>query len=263
MTAAGPIRRWLSSARKAARSRRVVTVHDGPAAGLRIGLRHASADYGRETNELPVQMAFQDHVRAGHTVYDVGSNVGFFALLAARLVGEQGAVHAFEAVPACSSALQQNVRRNGFTNVAVHALAVSDRIGDVELMQGHHPGGATISAPDRPRDYRASLIVPSVTIDGMVAGGIEPPDFVKIDVEGAEVEVLRGMAATIERHGPVVLCELDDPTDAGIDAKVGRVSALLEGYGYEVRTLDRSYESSRSRVVHLLATRGGAAADPD
>jgi FkbM family methyltransferase len=238
----------------------VVTVADGPAAGLRIGLRYASADYGRETNELPVQLAFQDHVRAGDTVYDVGSNVGFFALLAARLVGAQGTVHAFEAVPACSSALERNVRRNGFTNVAVHNVAVSDHTGEIELLQGHHPGGATISPRDRPRDYTGSILVPGATIDGMVTDGMQPPDFVKIDVEGAEVEVLRGMATTIDRHGPIVLCELDDPTDEGIARKVGDVTALLEGCGYEVGTLDRSYEHSRSRVVHLLASRPSPAA---
>jgi FkbM family methyltransferase len=237
---------------------RVVTVAEGPAAGLRIGLRHASADYGRVTNELPVQSAFAEVIRPGQTVYDVGSNVGFFALLAARLVGEAGVVHAFEAAPECSRALERNVRRNGFTNVTVHAVAVSDRSGEVELMQGRHPGGATIAEADRPRDHRRSIVVPCVTVDDLVAGGTAPPDFVKIDVEGAEAAVLGGMATTLERHPPVVLCELDDPTEEGIGAKVERVRTILDERGYGIEELAPSYEGSRSRVVHLLARPGSA-----
>jgi FkbM family methyltransferase len=145
------------------------------------------------------------------------------------------------------------VRRNSFGNVTVHAVAVSDRSGEVELMQGRHPGGATIAEADRPRDHRRSIVVPSVTVDDLVAGGTAPPDFVKIDVEGAEAAVLGGMGTTLRRHSPVVLCELDDPTDDGIAAKVERVRTVLDGHGYGIEQLDPSYEGSRSQVVHLLA----------
>jgi hypothetical protein len=107
-----------------------------------------------------------------------------------------------------------------------------------------------------------TLTVPAVSIDAVVAAGAEPPDFVKIDVEGAEAAVLHGMATTIDRHRPIVLCELDDPTDAGITRKVGQVTSVLEGRGYEVSTLDPSYERTRSRVVHLLATPSRPAAAP-
>jgi FkbM family methyltransferase len=258
LSLSGTLRRTLGTVRKELRSLRVVTVAEGPAAGLRIGLRHASADYGRVTNELPVQSAFADVIRPGQTVYDIGSNVGFFALLAARLVGEGGAVHAFEAAPECSRALERNVRRNGFGNVTVHPFAVSDRSGEVELMQGRHPGGATIAESDRPRDHRRSIVVRSVTIDELVAGGTAPPDFVKIDVEGAEASVLAGMTTTISERPPVVLCELDDPTEKGIAVKVERVRAILDEHGYGIEELDPSYAGSRSRVVHLLARPGSA-----
>lgn len=245
---------------------RVVTVGAGPAAGLRIGLRHASADYGDGTNELPVQLAFQRSIRPGQTVFDVGSNVGFFALLAARLVGPGGSVHAFEAVPACAKALSRNVARNGFANVTVHAVAVGQQRGQIELMQGRHPGGATTSTADRPQSYVGSILVPSVALDEMIAAAELPtPDFVKIDVEGAEPEVLRGMETTLARAAPIVVCELDDPTDEGAATKVDRVRQILERHRYRIEELEPSYEASRSRVVHLVAAvdgAPGAAAEP-
>ena len=248
------MRRLASRAKRGLLSFRVVTIGAGPAAGLRIGLRHASADYGPGTNELPVQLAFRDMIEPGQTVFDVGSNVGFFAILAARLVGPTGSVHAFEAVPACAKALSRNAARNGFTNVTVHAVAVGDRQGEIELLQGRHPGGATTSQADRPQSYTGSIVVPVVALDVMIAEAELPvPDFVKIDVEGAEPQVLAGMEVTLAEASPAVLCELDDPTDEGAAAKVDRVRQTLQRHGYHVEELDRSYEDSRSRVVHLLA----------
>lgn len=233
----------------------MVTVRHGPAAGLRFSLHLASADYGNGHNESPVQRAFCDHAGWGDTVYDIGANVGFFSCLAARLVGSDGAVHAFEAVPACAEALRRNIDRNRFAQVTVHAVAVGDRDGPVEVLQGRHPGGATISERDRPRDLQRTVTVPCVVIDDLVdAGDLTPPDFVKIDVEGAEPEVLRGMQRTLARHHPVVLCELDDPTTAGLATKIGEVGGMLSDAGYEVVELERSYPDSRSEVVHLLAT---------
>jgi FkbM family methyltransferase len=252
----GAVRRTASSAKHAVLSRRVVTVRHGPAAGLRFSLRMASADYGDGLNEMPVQKAFCEHVTWGQTVFDIGSNVGFFACLAARLVGSDGEVHAFEAVPACARALERNVARNGFGQVEVHEMAVSDRAGSVEVLQGRHPGGATISVRDRPTDLQGTVTARCATIDDMIeAGDIPRPDFVKIDVEGAEPEVLSGMRETLGRDGPVILCELDARTSDGLAVKVAEVRALLDEAGYGVEELERSYVDSRSEVVHLLAVR--------
>ncbi len=248
------IRRLAGKTKRLVMARRVVTVRTGPAAGLRIGLHLASADYGAGTNESPVQQVFVDHLRPGQVVYDIGANVGFFALLGARLVGVDGAVHAFEASPRCARALERNKARNHFEQISIHPVAVRGRAGPVELFQGRHPGGATVSERDRPADLRSVAIVPGLTIDGLVdQQGLPPPNLVKIDVEGAEVEVIRGMSALIERHHPVVVCEIDDRTEGALDAKRRQVTDALEDLGYELADLQPSYSGSRSLVVHLLA----------
>jgi hypothetical protein len=66
------------------------------------------------------------------------------------------------------------------------------------------------------------------------------------------------MATTLAQRPPVVLCELDDPTEQGIAAKLERVRTVLDAHGDGIEELEPSYEGSRSRVVHLLARPGQA-----
>lgn len=187
-------------------------------------------------------------------MFDIGSNVGFFALVAARLVGEGGMVHAFEASPRCARSLERNVRRNSLPQVVVHATAVGRQSGWVQLHEGRHPGGATTSEPNLPGDYTGTITVPCVSIDDLVGSGqLAPPSMVKIDVEGAETDVLDGMCSVLEANRPVVICELDDLTDDGLARKRVEVAHRLESLGYRVDELAPSYPRSRSRVVHLVA----------
>lgn len=246
--------RQASRLKRATLGRRVVSVRSGPAEGLKVGLHLASADYSSGDNERPVQDALATHLEPGHTLYDVGSNVGFFALLGARLVGPTGAVHAFEAVPECARALERNRKRNRFEQISVHQVAVGRRSGPVQVYQGRHPGGATISARDQPSELVSTITVPAVTIDELVSAGDLPlPDLVKIDVEGAEADVLAGMTETMDRARPVILYELDDSDADGLEAKRHEVSQFLDPLGYHQHQLDPSYPSSRSLVVHVLA----------
>ena len=67
------------------------------------------------------------------TVFDVGANVGPYALVAARRVGDRGSVHAFEPTPKSAAGLRRNVGLNGLTNVVVNEVAVSDTAGEVNL----------------------------------------------------------------------------------------------------------------------------------
>ena len=90
----------------------VSTVRQGPAAGLRFGSRNASADYASGRNEATVQEAVAGHLRPGSVFFDVGANVGFFTLLAARAVGPRGHIVAVEPMPENVAALRRNLERN-------------------------------------------------------------------------------------------------------------------------------------------------------
>ncbi|MGQ0679418.1 MAG: FkbM family methyltransferase [Actinomycetota bacterium] len=222
--------------------------------GLRISLRRASADYLEGTNELPVQFALRSHLQSGGVFYDIGSNVGFFALIAARLVGRAGHVYAFEPVPLNAACIRANSARNHLPNLEVVEVAVAGTSGRQLLQLSAHPGGAILAAVGTAPDALETLEVEAATLDDLIASGrIQPPTMVKIDVEGAELDVLSGMAATIRSHGPAVICELDDRNQAILERKCHTVASVLNTHGYQVSRLEVSYRLTDWQVAHLLA----------
>lgn len=235
-----------------------VRVREGVGQGLLISLRNASANYALGTNEPPVQRTLEVHLRPRDVFYDIGSNIGFFSLVAARLVGSLGRVYAFEAVPANAKRIGANAARNRFANVDVLPVAVGRQAGGtVELLLSSHPGGASLAHDEPPRDVIGTLEVPAVTIDELVgAAQIRPPSMVKIDVEGTELAVLEGMAATIATHSPVLLVELDGPDPDRVAAKLEALTDTLAKHGYAPTLLDPSYQHSGWHVVHAVAMRG-------
>jgi FkbM family methyltransferase len=237
------------------RSGGMVTVRRGVAAGLRLEMSGASADYGPGTNELPVQEALRDLLAPGTIFFDVGCNVGFFTVLAARLVGPTGSVHAFEPIPHLAASARRNAAVNGLDNVSVHAVAVADHGGQAELLLAEHPGGATLSRSDAPPDLAGVASVPVVTLDDLVARGqVPPPDVVKIDVEGAEMAVLDGMQAVLHTNRPSLLCELDSGHSETLALKVLAWRERMAAIQYVVQDLPPSYEGSAWHVYHALAT---------
>jgi FkbM family methyltransferase len=242
-------------------ARRAPKVRSGPGRGLRIGRAEASADYSHGTNELAVQTALADVLRPGDVFFDVGANVGFFAMLAARIVGPTGSALAFEPVPANVAQVRANARRNQLDNVTVFELAVGAADGTATLSLAAHPGGAALASAAPPPDPIGSIVVAVASIDALLAAGrVPPPDVVKIDVEGAEEDVLRGMATTLQEHRPVVLCEIDDRTQSALADKRLATAGRLEQAGYEIRWLDPSYDGNEWLVEHFIATPGSGEA---
>jgi FkbM family methyltransferase len=142
------------------------------------------------TWEQDVLRLLSSVVRPGMTVVDVGANIGFHTVVLSRLTGPSGRVHAFEPHPVTLELLRANLWRHGCANTTVHACAVADHAGTLELevdpegLSGTHLGAGGIH-------------VDAVTLDDALAG--VPVDVMKVDVEGAEPLVLRGAARTIAR----------------------------------------------------------------
>jgi FkbM family methyltransferase len=225
----------------------------GPAAGLRLGDQAASADYQHEANEVPVQEAIRDGLTPGAVFFDVGANVGFFSLMAARCVGPTGRVVAFEPIPTHAASIRSNAELNGLSIEVIEA-AVGDRHGGrTRLWVSQHPGGSTISTTDVPPDVTGHIDVEQVTLDGLLDRGQLPvPSVMKIDVEGAELSVLQGAANLLSSHHPRVVVEVDDATDAGLRWKRDAIVRELEQHGYQIESLPPSYAGAW-QVEHLLA----------
>jgi FkbM family methyltransferase len=167
-------------------------------------------------------------------LYDIGANIGFFTLIAARMVGAQGHVFAFEPQPRARQMLERNIAHNRFKNVSVIPYAVGASTGRAYLAVNSRLGHATAHFADEGHP------VDVVAIDDVV-GGLRPPDVVKIDVEGAEVEVLRGLHETIERYAPVIICELHGANRSASEE-------ILLNHGYSVEGIDEQ----TSGMLHLV-----------
>jgi FkbM family methyltransferase len=210
----------------------------GAGAGLRFDARGGFAGYLLGTSEPLEQEALVRLLKPGMVFYDIGANVGFYSVIAARIVGTGGHVYAFEPCAKFAVSVRRNAALNDFTNVEVIEAGVSDREGSAEFIPGPvvGPNGSVR------RDEGGS--VPLVTIDGLT---LRPPDLVMIDVEGAEVGVLRGMMRTIREHRPAIMCEVH-----WLLTEFDEVRAEIEAHGYECRTLDGSPFPTSPKHYHAL-----------
>jgi FkbM family methyltransferase len=201
-------------------------VEDGPAKGLWLRLNPRTGElYARGGGEPQVQAALVKLLRPGMTFYDVGANIGFFSLLAARIVGPTGRVVAFEADPENAARLRENVERNSFSWIELEEKAVWSTSGGTVFFGRANPeltpdrGDGHVVNGDQPN----TISVPAMALDDYVKS-TSPPDFVKVDVEGAEVEVLAGAARLLRDWKPIVLCELH--TDHNRRALLGTFTDL-------------------------------------
>src|SRR5690606_25955861 len=113
-------------------------------------------------------------------------------------------------------------------NVTVVEAAVAAEEGKLDLYVTAHPGGAVLASVGAPPDPHRVVTVPAVSIDAMVERGEAPePSVVKIDVEGAELAVLRGMERTARRLHPMIICEVDDATRERLEPRRAEVEGLL------------------------------------
>ena len=194
----------------------------------------------------------------GDVFYDVGANIGWYSLLAARKVGPHGRVLAFEPNVENAFYAHRNAQTNSFDHMTVLPIAVSDTDGWLTfLLKGScesrlDKDDTQTQSERRAKHKREHLIkgrttVPVVTLDSFVQQtSLPPPTVVKIDVEGAEVGVLRGMRGVLGDAKPSVLIELHT---TGVE-----VADALDEMGYQhaaIQTGDPTREAPY--WAHILA----------
>jgi len=152
------------------------------------------------------------------TAYDIGANIGYITLALACRMGNGGRIYAFEPAPRNVDLLNQLVALNNIEKmVHVLSLAVGETTGEQRLiMLGSSSMHFLETATDgQDTSLCHSVMVESTTLDSFVLEQNNPaPDFVKIDVEGAEALVLQGALRTLEAFSPTILIEIHGPTNA-------------------------------------------------
>lgn len=178
--------------------------------------------------EAPAAKALGAHVAAGHWAIDVGANIGFFSRILASAVSQGGKVIAVEPEPANFERLVKRLEKGG----------LASRVQTVRAAVGRTSGQAFLRiAPEHPGNHSLSrsggLPVTLVTIDDLVAAAGQPPvGLIKIDTQGAEMEVLSGAVRTLETCSPVLFIEIDRLALAGFEATPEDVVSFLESRGY-------------------------------
>jgi FkbM family methyltransferase len=159
--------------------------------------------------EPDVQKVLQEFLRPGMTLYDIGANIGFFSLLAARLAGESGKVISFEADPEIAARLREHVARNEFPNIFVQEMAVWSESRPVPFARADAATSPDLGLGhvDLSAAHSGIVEVPGVSLDDFVRGA-PAPDFIKCDAEGAEVEIFRGARKLLAEKRPIILCEM-------------------------------------------------------
>ncbi|MEH2250266.1 FkbM family methyltransferase [Nostoc sp.] len=140
---------------------------------------------------------FQQIIQEGSIVYDLGSNSGFYTILASILVGSQGKVVAFEPHPQNLHYLKQHLQLNHLENVIVIDRAVSDSSGVIQFDGSGFTGHIS---------SQGELQVETVSLDEFIdTKQIPPPNFLKIDIEGAEMLALSGAKSMLSKIHPTIL----------------------------------------------------------
>lgn len=181
--------------------------------------------------ERRVADAILGALEPGDTFVDAGANVGFFSVLASRVVGERGRVVAIEMMPDTAAMLRGNIALNGLSNVTVEQYALSSHAGETitaRVSVGKH-GQATIGRRDVP-DHLEEVSVVSATLDQLLRG-VEPK-MVKMDLEGAEKDAADGAVRTFAKVRAIVFEDWGEREDHDT------LATRLVTTGFRVRKLD-------------------------
>jgi FkbM family methyltransferase len=176
----------------------VVRIRSGELRGWRWIAGSSTNGCWLGTYEQHMQRLFRERIRPGATVFDVGANVGFFTLLASKLAGDSGRVYAFEPLPRNVDLLERHIRLNELANVHVASIAIAATSGEAHFRIAQH---ASMGGLNDGGDLR----VVTASLDDLIASGrVARPDFIKMDIEGAESDALRG-AAGLLASGPLTI----------------------------------------------------------
>lgn len=202
---------------------------------------------------------FLDTLKAGQVIFDIGANIGYYALLASKKIGSDGKVYAFEPDKNNIQVLVKNIELNNLTNIDLVQKAISDKTGFVNFKSSDlSKGDSAISA----NQSTGSVSVPAITFDDFVKENNTVPDVIKMDVEGAEILVLRGAKQFFESiQKPVSLFIEYNPQGLNEVSQIDPMELIksLEFYGFDIKYIiderkDTLIDYSANNLVDVMKT---------
>lgn len=198
-----------------------------------------------EDVEKSEQAFYNNYLKSGMTVFDIGANIGDITLMFSKLVGPTGTVHSFEATGSTFAQLEENVKLANCANVRVNHLAVADSLGSLQFYIYDQEHSRLNSLADRPLGNYGMAVSPigveevqAITVDSYCEQHkIEFIDLLKVDVEGAEYQVLKG-ANRMLREKRVRCCTFEfGQTTFDMGNKPEEIRVYLRSCGYRIRNM--------------------------
>jgi len=210
----------------------------------------------------PEMLGLRDLVQAGSVCFDIGAAAGLYTLALSQLAGPEGQVHSFEPVPFAHPLLTRVLGGRCSENVRHHPVALgiepgrgimSVPVGRRGPVTGRSFLDAGCAGQGSNAEFRSQVgvDVEVQTLDGVCAAAdLDRLDFIKIDVEGAELQVLKGGQAAIERFRPAMLVEIEDRHTARYRHPGSDVATWLRRRGYVMRTWQGSWQEADTVCRH-------------
>ena len=192
----------------------------------------------------PAKQSFlREHCRSGSTVFDLGAHIGLYTVLMARHVGEEGRVLAFEPTPGTRRELRRTILLNHVSNVQVRNEAVSRSTGEAFLNATAEPVSNANSLAPIVR-ARSQVGVRTIALDDLAVPS--RVSCLKIDIEGAELDALRGATALLDRDRPAMTIEIHPVQLRLVGHEPVEIWDLLDAIGYVM--MDGPQRLSRDEV---------------
>ena len=208
----------------------------GEAAGLELrGEERRPEVLGQGTYEPPIQQAIAANLAPGDA-FGASARISVSSASSPRAASGRAVKSMRSNLSLATPPLSQKVRvQVNSTRYGCSPKPRAPHPAVASLLLAHHIGGAALASAGAPPDISGRLEVSIVAIDDAIAQrGLRPPSLVKIDVEGAEIDVLGGMTETLRRQK--VIYEVDDATRDGLDRKARKIAELLTAAGYALET---------------------------
>ena len=191
--------------------------------------------------EYDKQQSFIQKIKPGDVVYDIGANVGFYTLIASKLITNTGRVYAFEPLPRNLIYLKKHIELNHITNVEIFDVALSDTVGMLSFQEGPSHAMGRIS-------QAGSLQVKSTTVDKSFSEhNMKPPTHLKIDVEGGESKALLGSEQLLKNYSPQLFVAIHGSDQYQL------CTQILTNWGYQIEILEHPTKPNRKASFDIIA----------
>jgi len=208
-------------------------------------------------------------IKKGDVVLDLGAHIGYFTLIFAKLVGENGKVYAFEPSPDNYSLLKKNVQVNGYNNVILVKNGVSNKTGKNMLyLSDSNPGDNMIIDT---KENRQSIEIETVRLDDYFRDFKNQINFIKMDIQGAELDALRGMSSLLKKMENIkIMSEFAPKWLKKFGNEPIEYLKLLKEFNFKIFEIDgkkkkisrvnsqeliKKYSPEREEYTNLLCTR--------